>query len=65
MDPYKMVIAVTNQKGGCAKMYRQDNQVSFEAGASWVYSGLVRSTEQILYQGASRQDRQHSYKEIL
>ena len=53
------------QKGGCAKMHRQDNQISFEAGATWVYSGQVRSTEQILYQGASRQDRQHSYKEIL
>ena len=53
------------QKGGCANMSRINNLVSFEATASWVFSGNVSSTEEILYQGASRQDRQHSYKEIL
>lgn len=53
------------QKGGQAKMMRQDNQIIFEAAATWVFSGEVISTEKILYQGASRQDRQHGYKEIL
>lgn len=53
------------QKGGMASMTKHNQSVTFEGVASWVYSGELVSAEQILYQGASRQNREHGYKEIL